>query len=288
MSMWTDLADIGHRLHYVNVRAWRTRVLEAGDGPVLLLLHGTGGHLEAWTRNMAALSAHHRVIAYDFPGHGYSTLATQDLEIDDYVSHLLGLLEALGTPRVALCGESLGGWVAARFAARHPDHVTSLVLNTPGGTMASPEVMDRIRALSQAAADEPTPEHIRTRLAWLMADPSSVTEELVASRSDIYGQPGFARSMHHILCLQRAQVRLRNLLTEQDLADIQVPTAVLWTSDDPSGPASAGIAMAKAIPRGTFHLVRGAGHWPQWEQPEEFNRLLLNTTASPGMEGQRV
>ena len=58
-----------------------------------------------------------------------------------------------------------------KFAAAHPDRAGKLVLDTPGGTMARPEVMEKIRSLSQAAADDPTPERIRARLEWLMADP---------------------------------------------------------------------------------------------------------------------
>ncbi|MBO2453178.1 alpha/beta fold hydrolase [Actinomadura barringtoniae] len=275
MTLWTDLASTPFTLSRIQVGEWSTRVLEAGTGTPLVLMHGTGGHLEAFARNVPALAEHFRVIAYDFPGHGRTSLATADLEIADYLEHLAGLLDALRIPRAHLSGESLGGWVAIKFAAAHPERVDGLVLNTPGGTMATPEVMERIRSLSQAAADEPTEERIRTRLEWLMADPASVTDELVAVRRGIYTRPGFARSMRHVLCLQDPQVRRRNMVTPDDLSAIKARALVIWTSHDPSGPPSAGVEMAERIPHGEFRLIDGAGHWPQWERRAEFDQAVL-------------
>lgn len=276
MTLWTDVWLTPFTVRWVQVGPWRTRVLEAGTGAPLLLMHGTGGHLEAYARNIAALSAHYRVIAFDYPGHGWTTLTARDLEIADYVAHVASLLDELGIDRAHVAGESLGGWVAVKFAVAYPQRVDRLVLNTPGGTMATPEVMQRIRELSQAAADDPTPQRIRARLEWLMADPASVTDELVAVRRAIYAQPGFSASMRHVLCLQDPVVRERNLITSSELAAVRAQSLVLWTSDDPSGPAAAGKAMAERIPQATFRVIDGAGHWPQWEQQAVFDRLVLD------------
>jgi 2-hydroxy-6-oxonona-2,4-dienedioate hydrolase len=273
--VWVALGATEHQLRYLDVGGWRTRILEAGQGDPLILLPGTGGHLEAYSHNIPAFAEHYRVIAYDYPGHGYTTHAEVDLELDAYVNHLTDLLDALGIEKAHLNGESLGGWVAIKFAAAHPERVGRLVLNTPGGTMARPEVMERIRGLSQAAADDPTDERIRARLAWLMADPATVTDELVAIRRTIYAQPGFADSMRHILCLQDPDIRRRNLVTDDELAAVPGPAMVVWTSNDPSGPAGAGLEMAQKITQGRFELITGAGHWPQWEQRNRFNELVL-------------
>jgi len=287
-TVWSGLAGLDYSIRHLRVGPWSTRILESGEGAPLILMHGTGGHLEAFARNIHAFAgagagtgtgtgskAGYRVIAYDYPGHGWTTTAESDLEIDDYLTHLVGLMDTLGIERAHLSGESLGGWVGLKSAARHPDRVARLVLNTPGGTMAKPEVMERIRSLSQAAADDPSEERIRTRLEWLMADPKSVTDELVAIRRAIYSRPGFADSMRHVLCLQQPAIRRRNLVTDDELASITAPTLVIWTSDDPSGPAKAGLDMAERIPGGEFHLIKEAGHWPQWEQRDEFDRIVL-------------
>ncbi|HEY2041283.1 MAG TPA: alpha/beta fold hydrolase [Jatrophihabitans sp.] len=270
------LANVEHTVRFVDAGPWRTRVLEAGSGTPVLLMHGTGGHSEAYGHNLGPLSQHFRAIAFDFAGHGYTTHSTQDLEMPAYVDQVLRLLDTLGIDRAHLNGESLGGWVAMKFAAAHPDRVGRLVLNTPGGTMARPEVMERIRSLSQAAADDPTDEQIRTRLEWLMADPATVTDELVAIRQAIYARPGFADSMRHILCLQDPEIRQRNLVSDEELAAVPNGAMVVWTSDDPSGPASAGMEMAKKIPGGRFEYITKAGHWPQWEQANQFNQLVVD------------
>ena len=281
-TVWTALAGLDLTIRHVRVGEWNTRVLEAGTGPeTLVLMHGTGGHLETYARNIAAFAGHYRVIAFDFPGHGYSTLTERDLEFDAYRTHLLGLLDTLGIERAHLNGESLGGAVAVKFAAAHPNRIGKLVLNTPGGLPARPEVLGRLRTLSQQAADDPSFERVRSRLEWLMADPASVTDELVAIRLPIYAQHGFARSMRHILCLQDPEIRTRNLITDTELSAIGAPTLVIWTSDDPSGPADAGRELASKLYAGRFELIDGAGHWPQWEQPDGFHDVVLKFLAEP-------
>lgn len=284
-TIWTALLDRPFHQEWCQAGEWHTRYLRAGErGEPLLLLHGTGGHAEAYARNLGPLSRRFDVIAPDFAGHGLTTHAGRDLEIDDYVDQVIDLLDALGLDRVHIAGESLGGWVAARLAARHPGRVARLVLNTPGGTMATPQVMGTIRRLSQEAADDPTPDRIRTRLEWLMADPSSVTDELVEIRRAIYSRLGFADSIRHVLCLQDPDVRRRNLLTDDVLRAVAAETLVIWTSDDPSGPAATGQRIAQTVPLGQLRVIDRAGHWPQWERADEFNRLVIRflTTGDPG------
>ncbi|MGW4339815.1 alpha/beta fold hydrolase [Rhodococcus koreensis] len=274
-TVWGALGTVASTVRYLDVGGWRTRVLEAGTGEPLVLMHGTGGHLEAFAHNIGPLSQHYRVIAFDFPGHGFSSLADTDLEIADYSAHLLGLLDTLQIERAHLMGESLGGWLAAKFAPAHRDRVASAILNTPGGRRADPVVMNRIYTLTMAAVENPTPTNVRTRLEWLMANPDSVTDELVDIRRRIYSREGFVASMKHILCLQQEEPRQRNLISDEELAAISCPTLVVWTSDDPSAPASVGEKMTATIPRGEFAYLTEAGHWPQWEQSTEYNKLVL-------------
>ena len=113
ISIWSELADVDHRLFHVDVDGVRTRVLQAGDGPDLVLLHGTGGHLEAYARDIAGLARDFRVTCYDMVGHGWSDLPDRPFTIDVLSDHLIGLLDALGIDAPHLSGESLGGWVVA-------------------------------------------------------------------------------------------------------------------------------------------------------------------------------
>lgn len=278
-SVWLGFSRSPFTLDRLRIGDWDTRVLRTGpaDGEPVVLMHGVGGHLECYAHNTAVLAeAGYQVIAYDFPGHGGTTHATENVELPVYLEHLRGLLDALGVDRAHLNGESLGGWVAVKFAARHPDRVRRVVLNTPGGTMARPETMRTLQTLSQAAADDPTPERVRARLEWLMADPATVTDELVETRRAHYSRPGYAESARHILCLQVPEIRRRNMITDEELAAVKAPTLVVWSSDDPSGPAAAGLDMAAKIPDARFRLIENAGHWPQWEQAAEFNAMVVD------------
>ena len=94
-----------------------------------------------------------------------------------------------------LSGESLGGWVAAWFAAYHPEYVKAMVLNTPGNVNNKPEVMAKLKDSTFKAVLEANYENVKTRLEWLMYDKSQVTEELIESRYKIYTQPNINNSL---------------------------------------------------------------------------------------------
>lgn len=277
-SMWSDLYGISFRQRWLDAGGVRTRVLESGEPDLdrtLLFLHGTGGHAEAYVRNLGDHGQERWTLAMDLIGHGLSQSADRPLEIADYVSHVLAVLDTLGIERAALSGESLGGWVAARLAIDHPDRVSAVVLNTMGGTRADPAVMERIRDLSTQAVEDPSWERVRARLEWLMADPASVTDDLVATRQAIYAQPTMRASMQASLALQDMETRQRNLLSDEDLGRLSVPALVLWTSHDPTAPPEEGKRIAGLVPGAQFHVMEDCGHWPQFEKAEEFNALHL-------------
>jgi 2-hydroxy-6-oxonona-2,4-dienedioate hydrolase len=275
--LWTDLAQGEFSLGYVDARGIRTRCLSAGSGSAapLVFLHGSGGHLEAYHRNILPLAAQMRVFAIDMLGHGFTDKPDYDYEIDHYVDHLLAFCDAMGLAKVHLSGESLGGWVAARFAIRHPRRLARLVLNTAGGISADPAVMERLRTLSMNAVRNPDRAAVRKRLEWLMHDPAVVTDDLVEMRYRIYAQPGAVRMMEHIMCLQIMDVRRRNMISIEELHRIQAPTLVLWTDHDPTGKIEVGETFAREIPGARLVVMQNCGHWPQFEDPATFNRLHL-------------
>ena len=207
VSIWGELGDVDHELRHVDVGGVRTRVLRAGSGPDLILLHGTGGHLEAYARDIAGLAADFRVTAYDMVGHGWSDLPDRPYTIDVLSDHLIGLMDALGIARAHLSGESLGGWVAAWTAAHHPDRVDRLVLNTPGNIANKPEVMARMRDSTLAAVRDPSDATVRRRVEFLFHHKEMVTDELVNLRRAVYGRDGFLRAIGNTLVLQDPEVR---------------------------------------------------------------------------------
>lgn len=272
IGIWGELCDVPHELSFVDVAGVRTRVLRAGSGPDLVLLHGTGGHLEAYARDIAGLAADFRVTAYDMVGHGWSDLPDQPYTIDVLSAHLLGLMDELGVDSAHLSGESLGGWVTAWTAAYHPERVERLVLNTPGNIANKPEVMIRMRDSTLAAVRDPSDETVRRRVEFLFHDTSMVTDELVNLRRAVYGRPGFLRAIENTLVLQDPEIRKEFAWDPEWVGRITAPTLLLWTDHDPTGGLDEAAMLQSWLPDARLHVIEDAGHWPQWEKPAQFLR----------------
>ncbi len=277
-SVWSDLNQVSFSQGFLDAGGYRTRYLHAGDAskPALILLHGITGHAEAYVRNLQAHAEHFNVWAIDFIGHGYSAKPEHPLEIKHYIAQVLGLLDAIGVERASFSGESLGGWVTARFAQLYPEKVQRIVLNTMGGTMANPTVMERLYTLSMEAAKDPSWERVKARLEWLMADPTMVTDDLIRTRQQIFQQSDWLMACEMNMALQDPQTRRRNMLSDDDLRAIQAPAMVLWTTKDPSGPVDEGRRIAGLIPNGRLAVMENCGHWPQYEDTDTFNRIHLD------------
>lgn len=277
-SIWADLRGTSFSQGWLDADGIRTRYLHSGadEKPALLLLHGVGGHAEAYVRNLKSHGELFSTWAIDMIGHGWTDKAPKDREIPDYVEHVLRVMDALKVEKASLSGESLGGWVASRLAIDHPDRVERLVLNTAGGSQADPKVMERLKTLSMKAVEDPSWEFIQARVEWLMADTSKAYDDLVATRQAIYAQPGMVEAQRHNMVLQEMEIRQRNIVRAADYGRIKAPTLVLWTSDDPTADVSEGRRIATMIPGALFTVMDGCGHWPQFEDAETFNRIHLD------------
>jgi 2-hydroxy-6-oxonona-2,4-dienedioate hydrolase len=272
ISIWGELSDTDHVLRHVDVAGVRTRVLQAGTGPDLILLHGTGGHLEAFSRNIAALAEHFSVTAYDMVGHGWSALPDRRYTIDVLSDHLLGLMDALGIEHAHLSGESLGGWVAAWTAAHAPHRIDRLVLNTPGNITDKPDVMARMRDSTLAAVRTPDDATVRSRVAFLFHHKELVTDELVDLRRAVYSRPGFERAIRNTLVLQDPEIRKDFAWRPAWVSRITAPTLLLWTDHDPTAGVGEAELLLEWIPGSRLEVIEDAGHWPQWEKRAEFLR----------------
>jgi 2-hydroxy-6-oxonona-2,4-dienedioate hydrolase len=154
--------------------------------------------------------------------------------------------------------------------------VERIVLNTMGGTMANPQVMQRLYALSMEAAKDPSWERVKARLEWLMADPTMVTDDLIKTRQAIFQQPGWLQACEANMALQNLEIRKRNMLTDEALGKITAPALVLWTTKDPSGPVDEARRIASLIPGAQLAVMDNCGHWPQYEDTETFNKIHLD------------
>lgn len=272
MTMWTELTGVPFSVAFVDAGGLATRSLQSGGGEPVVMLHGTSGHLEAFVRNIPALSGRYSCHAIDMMGHGFSEAPDGPYTIPKYVDHVLSYLDACGIDRAHFIGESLGGWVAARLASDHPDKVQSLILVAPGGTVADPKVMDRIKMSTKRAVTTDDVRLTRQRLELLMHDPRVVSDELVDIRHEIYHREQFVSRIDSLLALQELANRLPDLLTEEQLGAIRCPTLVVWGAENPFGDVPEGRKLADSIPDATLVVYEECGHWPQFEQSERFNK----------------
>src|SRR5947199_6082888 len=119
-------------------------------GTPIILIHGLGNSAEVWAGLMPLLSKEYLVYAPDMPGFGKTPLAPEGTNVATHVLYLERFLNALGYPQVTLVGNSLGGWIATRFAVEHPERVERLYLLNSAGlrreNMRSPVANDRTAA----------------------------------------------------------------------------------------------------------------------------------------------
>jgi len=278
-TIWNELAGLDFSVSTVDADGVPTRCLQAGSGEPVIFLHGTSGHLEAFIRNLKPHAEKYAVHAIDMLGHGYTGKPDFPYEIPRYRDHLIAYMDAQGIDRAHIVGESLGGWAGGRAAIDTPDRIASLQLLCAGGTVANPQVMERIRTSTRKAVESDDIELTRKRMQLLMHDPADATEELVQARHAIYHQPDFVANIANLLCLQEMETRLRNILQPEDLGQIAVPTLVVWGRNNPFGETPEASAMHANIPGSELVLFDECGHWPQHEKAAEYNQLSLDFLA---------
>jgi pimeloyl-ACP methyl ester carboxylesterase len=275
---------LGAEVRYIGAGGVRTRCIEAGDGPPVILLHGTGGHVEAWAHNLAPLAEHHRVIAIDMVGHGLSDKPDLEYVLTDYTAHVREVMAALGLRQARFAGISLGAWVATWLALESPELVHSLV-NCTGGVFRWADGQEpaeaRQRRTMVSASSEVlalTRDAVRRRLEILFHDPAHCSDELVDLRLELYSRPDAAAvlgAIHHMLAYDSPD-RIKFSLTEERLAQIRVPVFYLWGEHNPGGSIGSATKAAALTERAELAVIAGAGHWPQWERPAEFNQLVID------------
>lgn len=280
-SIWVDL--LGSEVCYIGNK-FRTRVIQYGEGEPLLLIHGVGGHAEAYSRNVVRLGQHYRVMAVDLVWHGCSSKPAFDRAMDTYVDQMIDLLDALGIEKAHVEGESLGGWVGLWWALHRPERLAKLILNTTAGvSFTHGRVNERpeegrmlLRERSIQAITNTTRETIRKRLEWLMASPDRVTDELVDVRYRMYSDPETRRALTDVYNNSFGFGESpRYNIPESRLQDITVPTLVFWTDKNPGSGPDVGQRIASLISGAQFYCMADAAHWPQWEHPQEHDEVVL-------------
>lgn len=285
MSIWLDF--LGAEIRFVELPTYgATRIAEAGRGnpQALILMHGIGGHLEAYAKNVVALSEHFHVIAFDYVGHGLSAKKLDiEYSIRDYAEQLRELMDALGIEKAHISGESLGGVVTGAFAVAYPDRILRAVFNTTGGIpIVSEKGRQDLKALgelsAQNAGKQPTYESVLARMQWLLYEGNwdLLNEELVGSRLAIYARADFQASAPLVYARLR---RVNQEGAKPDMIELErvaCESLFLWTTHNPIHDVAAAEAALPRLRHGQLYVMKKqAGHWPQYESPDEFNRVMV-------------
>jgi len=232
----------------------------AGDGDLLLFLHGIGGRRQNWDAQVQFFSRTHKAAAWDARGYGESEDYDGPLDFTVFSKDLLRVLDHFGARRAHVVGLSMGGRIARNFALHHPDRVQSLTLanTSPGFGALTPEQVQRFIAERRNLQ----PEEQAQRLLGPDA-PREAFEKLVASM----------RALHRESYLKTVEASVA-----QDLAapieQIRVPTLIIGSRHDQLYPPSIAEGMARRIPAARLAIIEDAGHLSNLERPQEFNRLL--------------
>ena len=257
-----------------------TNFHEAGSGRPVILLHGSGPGVSAWTnwrRVIPALAGEFRVLAPDMAGFGY-TERNPELRYDIklWVKHLIGFMDALGLESASLVGNSFGGSLSLAAAARFPARFDRLVLM---GTPCDRFVMTP--GLRAGWDYVPSREAMRATMAHFPYDPAIITDELVEDRYQASLIPGAQEGLRRLLVEPNADGDTPlSGMPEQVVAGIAHPTLVLHGREDRVIPVEMGLKLGRAMPNAEFHMFGGCGHWVQGERFDGFVALARRHLAA--------
>jgi pimeloyl-ACP methyl ester carboxylesterase len=232
---------------------------DTGEGPALVLVHGVGGDADQWAFCLDALAASHRVIALDLLGFGRSDKPPIDYRIAGFVEMLDRFLSSLGIARASLLGHSLGGWIVATFAISFPDRVHRLILNDAAGIDEGSRPLAVDLNISTRAS-------LRAAFECMFFDKSMVTEDLVDLAYGLHLERGDGHTIRSVL------ETLASPLEKLDarLAQLNVPTLILWGEDDAITPVAMAHAFHRMVAGSQMTIVPQCGHLPPLEKPREF------------------
>ena len=266
------------------------RYHEAGDGPPLLLLHGSGPGVTGWRNfrgNLGVLAQRFRCLVLEFPGFGVS---------DDFGGHpmldaqgaAVAFADALDLERVDVIGNSMGGGVGINFAINHPDRVNRLVtIGGIGTNIFSPGPSEGIRLL-QEFTEDPTRDRLVAWLNSMVYDPGLVTEELIEERWVAATDPATlesARRMYGRAAFAAMMTMMRKSDTPMPWAvmhKVQAPTLLTWGRDDRVSPLDMSLLPMRTIPNAELHVYPNCGHWVMIEAKAAFERTVLAFLTEPG------
>ena len=282
MTAPTPLRDLELRREETRLHGRRISYLTAGEGPVLLLVHGIASDSQAWRGVLPLLARRARVIAPDLPGHGASAKAPGDYSLGSLASSLRDLLVKLGHERATLVGHSLGGGVAMQFAYMFAERTERLVLVSSGGLGRDLNPLLRAAALPGseyviAATIGPITALGRAGAALVRRLGLRFTPDLgevgrgFATLADRDGRAAFLDTLRSVVNFSGQRVDASDRL----YLAAAMPTLLVWGEHDPIIPLGHGHRAQERMPESRLATFADSGHFPQIDDPHRFAATVL-------------
>jgi pimeloyl-ACP methyl ester carboxylesterase len=272
----------GQRVNVLDTQPGR----KGGDGPALLFLHGWSSNWQIFLLNIAAFMDTHRVVSLDLPGFGASEMPEGgEISIRGYARLVDGVCDALGVERVAVVGNSMGGFIGAELALSFGTRVDRLVLVSAAGL--STEQLARAPLLATArfvAAGLPyaarfqstvvrRPRLRRAAMQSVIRYPEKLSVPLAQELVQSVGKPGFVAGLAAIM----------DYSYRDRLPEIEIPVLIVWGRNDILVPVGDAFRYAELIgPNARVEIFEDTGHTPMLERPTRFNELLRGFLAGHG------
>jgi pimeloyl-ACP methyl ester carboxylesterase len=271
---------------WVRVEDRWTNVVSLGSGPPVVFVHGLGGSWQNWLENLVPVAeAGYQAVAMDLPGFGRSEMTAEKISISGYGRFVDALCDELGLGPVCIVGNSMGGFTGAEVAIKYPARVEQLVLVSAAGisiehqrndalmgALYRTERLGKLVATWIAARSDTLARRPGTRralLRFIAAHPERLDARLVAEQVRGTGTPGFLPAVD---ALTSYPIRER-------LPEIACPTLIVWGTEDRLVPVRDADVFEELIPDARKVVFEDTGHVAMMEQPERFNRLLLDFLA---------
>jgi pimeloyl-ACP methyl ester carboxylesterase len=259
-----DRSDLVRIERQVDGRNWVS--LEGGQGEPLLLVHGFGADKDNFTRVARHFTGRYRVVAPDLIGFGESDKPTDvGYTIEEQVERLRGFAKAAGMSRPHVGGSSMGGYIAATWAAKYPQEVASLWLLAPAGVATAPD--SDLTALLRLGQPNPllvrNEEDFRTTFRFVMSEPPYVPGPIL----DVVARRRIAN-----LELEKQifeAIRTRSTALEDLVKGLQTPARIVWGDRDRALHVGGAEVLKDLMPRASALILPNVGHLPMLERPEQ-------------------
>ncbi len=258
-----------------------TSYVEAGEGDPVILLHGGcvgGSAADTWCDTIAGLAGRYHMIGLDLLWSGYTDKPLVPVTLPLQAAHVAAFIHTLGFRSVHIVGQSVGAYMAARFACDYPDEVEHLVMISSNTVALAMDVAFEIHAPDP---DQPVDERDRQRrlARRLYFRPELVTDGLIEGRSAINSLPGIQEAR-----ASWASYSAKLLARESDsfapfelgtrLPALEVPSLLIWGKEDQFAPVSIGRDLTPLLPRTEYVEVEGGGHHVFRDRAELVNAML--------------